>query len=94
MTAHGLQDAMAIVVGIREQRESADDIVVHVSVRGSKYWILASHVEMVTKKLIARSSNPRVCQNPRLCLASTLEDNRAFLKRRACSLKRKLPEES
>ena len=81
-TANGLQDAMAVVVGIGEQRECTDDIEVHVSVRGSKFWILARHLEMVTKKLIARPSNPRWCQ------ASTLDDNRAFLKRYASCLKR------
>ena len=79
-TANGLQDAMAIVVGIGEQRECTDDIEVHVSVRGSKYWILARHLEMVTKKLIARSSNPRLCQ------VSTLDENRVFLKRYASCL--------
>ena len=73
---------MAIVVGIGEQRECADDIEVHVSVRGSKFWILARPVEMVTKKRIARPSNPRLCQ------VSTLDDNRVFLKRYASSLKR------
>ena len=59
-SGHGLQDALAIVVGIGEQRESTDDIGVHVSVRGSKIWILAKHLEMVSKKPIARPSNPRL----------------------------------
>ena len=80
-SANGLQDAMAIVVGIGEQRECTDDIEVHVSVRGSNFFILARHLER-TKKPIASSSNPRLCQ------LSTLEDNRAFLKRYARSLKR------
>ena len=82
MTGHGLQDALAIVVGIGEQRESTDDIWIHASVRGSKVWILAKHLEMVTKKPIARPSNSRLCQ------VSTLDDNRAFLKRYASCLKR------
>ena len=81
-TANGLQDAMAIVVGIGEQRECTNDIEVQVSIRGSKFWILARHLEMVTKKPIASSSNPR------LCLVSTLDDNRVFLKRYASCLKK------
>jgi len=78
----------ALVVGIGKQRESTEDIDVHVSVRGSKFWVPARHLEMVTKKPMVSQSNPS------LCLVSTLEDNRAFLKRFACSLKRKMPEES
>ena len=65
----------ALVVGIGKQRESTDDIDVHVSVRGSKFWVPARHLEMVTKKPMVSQSNPS------LCLVSTLEDNRAFLKR-------------
>ena len=83
---HDLQNAM--VVGIGKQRECTEDIEVHVSVRGSKFWVPARHLEMVTEKPIVSQSNPS------LCLVSTLEDNRAFLKRFACSLKRKMPEES
>ena len=85
-SAYDLQNAM--VVGIGKQRECTDDNEVHVSVRGSKFWVPARHLEMVTKKPMASHSNPS------LCLVSTLEDNRAFLKRFACSLKRKMPEES
>ena len=47
---YDLQNAMA--VGIGKQRECTEDIEVHVSVRGSKFWVPARHLEMVAKKLL------------------------------------------
>ena len=71
-----------MVVGIGLPRESIDDLDVHLSVRGGKVWLPAAHVELVTKK-------PSACPSSQeLCRVSTLDDNRAFLKRYARCLKR------